>query len=261
MDRPLVAVPVIAAVCGLVFVAWLASGADPTLRQVMATHFMSSADHLADGRWWTLLTAAFSHRDPIHLGFSLFVLWSFGRFFERLWGTAVFSVFYVIAAVVASAGHCLISSRLLDAPHAAGLGASGALAGLVLAGALSFPKHRIYLFGAIPLPALAAALGFVAFDLWGLFFQSRGGALAIGHGAHLGGALCGALFWATYLRSRFRRPAASDSAHIVMSRAEVEEFQRLRAKLDQEGPQSLTPKEKAFLDEIRERVMQAQSSS
>jgi collagenase-like PrtC family protease len=44
---------------------------------------------------------------------------------------------------------------------------------------------------------------------------------------------------------------------MAMSPEEVEEFQRLRQKLDQMGPDALTPKEKIFLEQIRERVMRA----
>ena len=44
---------------------------------------------------------------------------------------------------------------------------------------------------------------------------------------------------------------------MAMNAEEIEEFQRLRQKLDHEGPDALTPKEKVFLEQIRERVMAA----
>ena len=131
------------------------------------------------------------------------------------------------------------------------------MSGLLLTFALMFPRHRILIFGIVPIPALVGALAFVAIDLWGLFAQSQGGGVGIGHGAHLGGALCGFLFWALYLRSRVPRPGAAQAADLTLAPEEIEEFQRLRAKLDREGPHALTPKEKVFLEQIRERVMRA----
>jgi membrane associated rhomboid family serine protease len=257
MDRPLLAVPVIIAINVLVFLAWQAADYNEALKQVMVGNFLVSPAHLAYGHWWTLITSAFSHIDLWHIALNMFVLWSFGTVLERLWGIRVFVVFYITAAIVASASHCFVSSVLMGNPNINALGASGAVSGLLLAFALMFPSHKILLFGVIPIPALVGALGFVAIDLWGLFAQTQGGGIGIGHGAHLGGALCGFLFWAMYLRKRFKRPAAGDAFQMAMTPEEVQEFQRLRQKLDHEGPDALTPKEKVFLEEIRERVMQA----
>jgi len=257
MDRRPIAVPAIIAVNVVVFLAWQAARVDQALEQVMAGNFLVSTSHLLHGHWWTLVTSAFSHIDLWHIALNMFVLWSFGTILEKLWGTRIFLIFYFAAAVVASASHCFVSSVLMGNPNINALGASGAVSGLLLAFALLFPKHRILVFGVIPVPALVGALAFVAIDLWGLFAQTQGGGIGIGHGAHLGGALCGFLFWASYLRTRFKRPTNGTTVQMAMSPDEVEEFQRLRRKLDQEGPDALTPKEKVFLEEIRERVMQA----
>jgi len=257
MSRRPIAVPVIIALNGLVFLAWQAAKMDPTLEQVMAANFLISTAHLTHGYFWTLLTSAFSHEALWHIGINMIVLWSFGSLLERLWGTWTFVAFYLVAAVVSSASHCFVSSVILHNPNIPALGASGAVSGLLLAFALLFPKEKILVFGVIPIPALVGALAFVAIDVWGLIAQSRGGGLPIGHGAHLGGALCGLLFWASYLRTRFKRPAAVHAAAMTLTPEEVGEFQRLRAKLDREGPQALTPKEKVFLDDIRDRFMRA----
>jgi membrane associated rhomboid family serine protease len=92
----------------------------------------------------------------------------------------------------------------MDDPAMAAVGASGAIAGLLIVFGLMFPRERVLLFFVIPLPALWGALAFVGLDLWGLFAQSRGGGLPIGHGAHLGGALTGAVFYFGYLRRRWK---------------------------------------------------------
>jgi hypothetical protein len=44
----------------------------------------------------------------------------------------------------------------------------------------------------------------------------------------------------------------------TLSVDEAREFERIRHKIESEGPHSLTPKERDFLDRLRERVLRAQ---
>ncbi len=257
--RRLVALPVIVGVNVIVFLAWQMAEQGGALWALLARNFLVSSHRLGQGMWWTLLTAAFSHMELWHLALNMIVLWSFGNVLERLLGIRVFVAFYLAAAVFSSASHCLVSSLVLGDDRIAALGASGAVSAVLLAFALLFPRHKILLFAVIPVPALAGALFFVALDLWGLFAQERGGGLPIGHGAHLGGALCGALFYFTYLKDRFpRMPPDSGPRQqpaLEMSHEEAAEFDRLRAKLDREGPEALTPKERAFMLDLRRRAL------
>jgi membrane associated rhomboid family serine protease len=248
----------------LVFLAWQKSDAVPGLRTFLVDHFLVSTAHVVHGHVWTLVTAAFSHSELWHLAINMFVLWSFGSVLERLWGTRIFVIFYLVAAVVASICHCLGSTFLMHNSDISALGASGAVSGLLMAYALSFPHHRILLFGIIPVPALAGVLAFVGIDLWGLIAQSRGGGLPIGHGAHLGGALAGALMYALFLKSMprpviQRRDAPPSKSAPTLTIEEAVEFERIRHKIESEGPHSLTPKERDFLDRLRERVLRAQA--
>ena len=43
----------------------------------------------------------------------------------------------------------------------------------------------------------------------------------------------------------------------VLSQEEAGEFERIRVKIETQGPQALNPKERVFLDKLRERVMRA----
>jgi membrane associated rhomboid family serine protease len=257
--RRLWALPVIVGLNVVVFLAWQMAAHGGDLWAFLARNFLVSSHRLGQGMWWTLLTAAFSHMELWHLALNMIVLWSFGNVLERLLGVRVFVTFYLVAAVFSSASHCLVSSLVLGDDRIAALGASGAVSAVLLAFALLFPRHKILLFAVIPVPALAGALFFVALDLWGLLAQGRGAGLPIGHGAHLGGALCGALFYFTYLKDRFpRMPAESGPRQqptLELSREEAAEFDRLRAKLNREGPDALTPKERAFMLDLRERAL------
>jgi membrane associated rhomboid family serine protease len=245
---------VIVGLNALVFLAWLLAARGSELWSLLAVNFMVSTNRLEHGLWWTLITAAFSHQELWHFLLNMVVLWSFGSVLERLLGSRLFVVFYLVSAVVSSASHCLVSSLLLGDDRIAALGASGAVSAVLIAFSLSFPRNKILLFGFVPIPALVGAALFVAIDLWGLFAQTRGAALPIGHGAHLGGALCGAVLWAALLRERLRR-SASRPRQVPLAYHEVEVFERIRAKLNVEGPEALTPKERAFLEELRHRAI------
>lgn len=200
--RPLL-VPVIVGINILVFLLWHAFSVDEP--EFMMRNFLVSWSALEEGRLWTLLSSVFSHVDFWHIFINMYVLSSFGGFLEIVLGKAAFLKFYCLAGIVSSLSHCLVSAWVLNEPTLPALGASGAISGLVLLFALLFPRQRLYLFGIVPMPALWGALAFVGLDVWGLVAQARGGGLPIGHGAHLGGALFGAIYYFVFLRPRLKR--------------------------------------------------------
>ena len=171
----------------------------------MMNNFTTSWSLLEEGRFWTLLTSAFSHEMLFHIFINMFVLNSFGTLLERVLGSMSFIKFYLIAAVLSSLSHCAVSAFLIQDPSIAAVGASGAVAGVILVFSLLFPWEKILLFAIIPLPAIVGALGFIAIDIWGLVSQTKGGGLPIGHGAHLGGAFTGILYYFLILRPKFKK--------------------------------------------------------
>lgn len=176
----------------------------PQGRLFMATNFLVSGLHIQEGLYWTLLTSEFSQNYFLHLAFNMMALLSFGPPLERLMGHFSFAVFYMTCAVVASISHVVSSTYLLGAPDQMALGASGAVAGLLLVFALLFPRSQILIFGIIPVPAIYGALAFVGIDIWGLVAQSKGHGLPIGHGAHLGGAFAGLVYFLIWGRLLLR---------------------------------------------------------
>ena len=191
----------IVALNAAVFVLWLALGETP----FMLDNFLVSWRALQEGRYWTLLTAAFSHIQVWHLVFNMLVLTSFGPPVEKTIGSRRFLSFYLVAAVVSSLSHGAVSAFILHQPDLPALGASGAISGVVVVFALLYPRAKIALLGIIPLPALLGAALFVGIDIVGVVAQSEGGGLPIGHGAHLGGALTGALYYFLAIRPQRTR--------------------------------------------------------
>jgi len=176
----------------LVFMLWTWPGVPQAL---MAENFLVSWPHLAQGRIWVLVTSVLSHTLLLHLLVNMVVLVSFGEPMERLMGPVRFTVFFFVAGVVASLAHVATSSLLLGQPGLPALGASGALAGMLMLFSFSFPRARVLFFFILPVPALVAALAFIAIDIWGLTAQMGNGGLPIGHGAHLGGAVVGIVYY------------------------------------------------------------------
>lgn len=192
-------VPLFIVVNVAVFLFWTFSAESS---QFMIDNFTISWTSLVERRYWDLVTSVFSHSFFLHLLINMFVLRSFGTLLEAVLGSWRFFWFYMVAGVVSSFSHAALSAFLLDQPDLPAVGASGALAGLVLVFSLLFPREKILLFGIIPIPAMFGAIAFVALDVWGLVAQAEGGGLPIGHGAHLGGAFAGIVYYVFFLRPR-----------------------------------------------------------
>ena len=75
----------------LVFVAW---NGNREWLPFMFRNFLVSWVHLADGRFWVLLTSVFSHNQFLHLLVNSVVLTSFGTAMEQLMGHFRFLRFY-----------------------------------------------------------------------------------------------------------------------------------------------------------------------
>ena len=196
-------VPVLIAINIFVYLMWHQPGYFS--EAWMSDHFLVSWGLLQEGHWWTLLGSVFSQNILVHLLVNMMVLSSFGSILETALGSRRFLVFYLLAGIFSSLTHSLVSMFLLNEPDLPALGASGAIAGVILVFSLMFPREKLLLFWVIPMPALVGAFIFVGLDLWGLLAQAHGGGLPIGHGAHLGGAFFGLLYYFFYLRPRRSR--------------------------------------------------------
>ncbi len=81
---------------------------------------------LHNGEWWRLITAAFLHGSPAHLIGNSITLIFVGAYLERLIGRAWLAAAFMIGAVAGS-----LFSMTLNAPDVVGVGASGAIMGLM----------------------------------------------------------------------------------------------------------------------------------
>lgn len=140
---------------------------------------------------WSLLGAAFSHQDFMHLFVNMFVLQSFGATLCGIVGAPYFLVLYLNSAVISSFVLILIPTLARTSLAVGSLGASGAVFSVVGAFSYLIPKAAIAFFF-IPIPGGAwfAFIASVGFNLAGLV--SRWG--AYDYAAHLGGSLAGVVY-------------------------------------------------------------------
>jgi membrane associated rhomboid family serine protease len=169
--------------------------------------------------WLTLFTSLFLHGGWIHLGGNMLYLWIFGNNIEEYLGHGRFAAFYLLSGVVATWAHILLNP-LSQTPL---IGASGAIAGVLGAYMLLYPRHHIlclvFLFFFVTLIRIPAlwVLGF-----WFVIqiFQgtvSLGAAMSGGVAwfAHIGGFVFGLLLiqlarkfgWNSYRGWRSRLPS------------------------------------------------------
>ena len=98
---------------------------------------------------WQVVTYAFLHQGMPHLLFNMLGLWMFGSELENLWGRNRYLQFLGVAVVGAAAAQLLVTAAM-GSSHAT-VGASGAIYGLLLAYALSFPHRQFDLVGFLPM--------------------------------------------------------------------------------------------------------------
>lgn len=135
----------------------------------------------------TLITSGFIHGDIGHLFFNSLTLFFFGPDLEQRIGSAKFLALYFIGLVLSSAGTVL---KQKNNPDYAALGASGAILAVLFAFIVYFPTRTLYLYFAIPIPAVVFAFGYMAYSWW----ASKHRRDRINHDAHFDGALTGLIF-------------------------------------------------------------------
>lgn len=124
---------------------------------------LKPADILQGKNLWTIFTSIFIHANVMHILFNMFSLWFVGGFVEKIIGRKRFIWFYLISGVFASivfvlaagAGGMLggIWEKILGDPTVAGVGASGALFGIIGLLTILTPRNRVYLIAG-PLVAI-----------------------------------------------------------------------------------------------------------
>jgi membrane associated rhomboid family serine protease len=140
---------------------------------------------LAGKEYYRLVTSAFLHSGWNHLLWNMVGLYIFGRIIEWSLGVTDLLLIYFGAEI----GGSLLSLYVHRHHEYLSYGASGAVCGIIFAYLLLFPGAGIMLYFAVPVPGWLYAIGFMA----GSFVAMKKGRDNVGHDAHLGGAIVGLL--------------------------------------------------------------------
>jgi membrane associated rhomboid family serine protease len=177
------------------------SGGDPFIMRwaFVPSRFMASPF----GDVLTVFSSMFMHAGWLHLGGNMLYLWIFGDNVEDRFGHLKFFIFYLLCGIAATAAQMAISLGS-DVPN---VGASGAIAGVLGAYILMFPKGSVRVLQGsrvIQVPAL------IVIGLWiVLQFFSGIGSVAnaaqtggVAYMAHIGGFVAGFLLTFAFRGSR-----------------------------------------------------------
>ncbi|HXJ93003.1 MAG TPA: rhomboid family intramembrane serine protease [Terriglobia bacterium] len=160
---------------------------------------LTPAEITAGHHWITVLTAMFMHGSWSHIIGNMVFLWAFGPEIEDAMGPIRYLVFYVLGGVAA------MLAQVAASPHSTvpNLGASGAIAAVMGAFLITYPRDRIKSvlfigwFGRITFIPAALLIG-----LWFVIQLFSAGAVAgaaeastggVAYLAHIGGMIFGAV--------------------------------------------------------------------
>ena len=199
------------AINALLFLAtWVADTKGVDLNSILGLHLFLAEDFMP----LQIVTYMFMHGGFTHLLFNMFTMFMFGRVLEQVWGAKRFLVFYMATGIGAGLVQEVVQyvyfqtslSMYEGVSLAPGLvipmaeylnlwttvGASGAIYGILMAFAMTFPNERMFVIP-IPFPIKAKyfVLIFGAIELLSGLSPRMGDNVA--HFAHLGGMVFGLL--------------------------------------------------------------------
>lgn len=169
---------------------------DPVLKDFIFTWGLIPAHFWSDpsSGWLNIFSAMFLHGGWLHVISNLWVLYIFGDNVEERMGSIRYLIFYLMSGAAAG----LLQAYILSTSNVPMIGASGAIAGVLGAYLILYPRSRIaslvpilFIFTIIEIPAFLFLLFWFATQIYsGLFAVQASG---IAWWAHIGGFVFGAI--------------------------------------------------------------------
>ena len=258
----------------------LAVGATFVLQNILGDWFahllVLSGSQLRAGYFWTPLSYSLLHGGLLHVLFNLLMLWIFGQEVQRHLGGRKFLALY-LASVVAGGVFWL----LFNFNYGIALGASAGVSGVFAVFCLLHwhKKLTFFLYLVLPVRMTGKGLlllfggldlaGFLLVELWETNLLRSG----VAHSAHLGGILCGWVFYHYFFKGGFvmsnARPKVTMPAwlrkkpkgkgftpkykvNITNQNTLREEVDRILDKITSQGFGALSEEEKQTLDRAKD---------
>lgn len=221
--------------------------------------------------YYRFVTSGFLHVDYLHLIINMIVLYGFGHSIELSFGFFYFLLIYFSSMI---GGNLLALFIHKHSPAYTSVGASGAISGLVFTMIAYQPNLRILI-----IPAWLFGIAYVLLTIYAIRAQRTD----VGHAAHLGGALIGMIVsltiypqiifqnWLPILaillpgialiivllkkpdlimidKKTRRRQLTLEDRYNLSRKNQQEEVDRILEKINKEGINKLTQKERDILD-------------
>jgi len=184
---------VLIAINVLVWLYELSLGGGSQLNRFIATYGMVP-DRLSPS---SVVTSMFIHGGWLHILGNMWFLWIFGRGIEDILGHAKYLVFYFLCGIAAGVVHILVNA---NSPVPT-VGASGAIAGVMGAYLIKFPRARVvtlvpifFFLTTLDIPAAFLLLYWFAIQFFsgvGSVGYSNASSGDVAWFAHIGGFLAG----------------------------------------------------------------------
>ena len=183
------------------------------LTEGISYRFLDSSQGLLDietpfPTWGTLISSIFIHGGFLHFGSNMLYLWIFGDNIENWLGHTKFLILYLVFGLAGSGAHVMADSSGMVPV----IGASGAIAGVLGAYIVLFPKNRVntlvmfYFITMARIPAVFVLGGWFVLQLVsGLGSLANTGSGGVAYWAHVGGFVAGLLV--AYMGKRFFPPS------------------------------------------------------
>jgi membrane associated rhomboid family serine protease len=146
--------------------------------------------------WLTLFTSMFMHGNFMHIIGNMLYLWIFGDNIEDNFGHGKFLIFYLVCGLAASFSQIFVDP---NSPIPS-LGASGAIAGVLGAYLIMFPRNRVrnliflgFFFTTIELPAVVVLGFWIVLQIFNQYAMASGRQASggVAYMAHIGGFATG----------------------------------------------------------------------
>ncbi len=217
-----------------------------------------------------LLTYGFAHASIgedsglWHIAFNMLTLFFLGVAVEQKYGRNEFLKFYILALLFAGAVWLLVN--YLRGQPAWAVGASGAVAAVVMLFIFNFPRQTLLLMGIIPMPAWLLGVLFVGMDI----LNSMNHESRIAAEAHLAGAAFAAIYYYgkwnfEWLKFGWLVDRLSGKPKLKVHQPEVtdelsREADAILDKVHRLGEESLTRKERKTLERYSKTVRKGRDS-
>ncbi len=210
--------------------------------------------------WWRFLTYGFAHAPYpylAHIALNMMGLWFLGRSVEEKYGSREFLRLYLVMIVLGSVVWSA-TNMAMGRPSGPLIGASGAVAGVILLFVVNFPRQTLLLFFLFPVPAWLVGVMLVVGNLFG---HAGYGDQTIAYEVHLVGIAFAAAYYylgwnlswlggGLSLDRLKRRPKLRihDPAGSAKTGKIDREVDRILKKITDQGEASLTRKERRMLE-------------